>query len=292
MKKLRFILALFSCSMLIAEGSLHAGALSYCGTLTYIISDNHAVITGFEGKPEILELPSVIDGKKVMEIRENAFYKCSDLKKIVIPESVREIGHHAFYECTSLETAVINGNISKIAEGTFYGCKSLDSVSINSSPLSFGDYAFYGCESLESFSFPPSVTDIGEYSFADCASLYDLNINRELKNIDSYAFYNCENLNKVRLPDGLLSVGRYAIGFSCEGTLKDITITGDSDSIAEHYADENNLKFRERVYYENRSFISADTAAGILAWIPFAVIYALLMYAIITKSKRKKRRAF
>ena len=174
----------------------------------------------------------------------------------------------------------------------FYGCKSLDSVSINSSPLSFGDYAFYGCESLESFSFPPSVTDIGEYSFADCASLYDLNINRELKNIDSYAFYNCENLNKVRLPDGLLSVGRYAIGFSCEGTLKDITITGDSDSIAEHYADENNLKFRERVYYENRSFISADTAAGILAWIPFAVIYALLMYAIITKSKRKKRRAF
>ena len=26
MKKLRFILALFSCSMLIAEGSLHAGA--------------------------------------------------------------------------------------------------------------------------------------------------------------------------------------------------------------------------------------------------------------------------
>ena len=264
MKKLRFILALFSCSMLIAEGSLHAGALSYCGTLTYIISDNHAVITGFEGKPEILELPSVIDGKKVMEIRENAFYKCSDLKKIVIPESVTEIGHHAFYECTSLETAVINGNISKIAEGTFYGCKSLDSVSINSSPLSFGD----------------------------CASLYDLNINRELKNIDSYAFYNCENLNKVRLPDGLLSVGRYAIGFSCEGTLKDITITGDSDSIAEHYADENNLKFRERVYYENRSFISADTAAGILAWIPFAVIYALLMYAIITKSKRKKRRAF
>lgn len=121
MKKLRFILALFSCSMLIAEGSLHAGALSYCGTLTYIISDNHAVITGFEGKPEILELPSVIDGKKVMEIRENAFYKCSDLKKIVIPESVTEIGHHAFYECTSLETAVINGNISKIAEGTFYG---------------------------------------------------------------------------------------------------------------------------------------------------------------------------
>ena len=48
-----------------------------------------------------------------MEIRENAFYKCSDLKKDCDTGSVTEIGHHAFYECTSLETAVINGNISK-----------------------------------------------------------------------------------------------------------------------------------------------------------------------------------
>lgn len=292
MKKLRFILALLSCSMLISKGSLCADALNYCNTLTYIISDNHAVITGFEGEPEILELPSVIDGKKVTEIRENAFYKCSELKKVVIPESVIEIGHHAFYECTSLESVVINGNIPKIADGLFYGCKSLNSVNINSSPLALGDYAFFGCESLKSFSVPESVTEIGEYSFADCISLSDLNVNRELKNIESYAFYNCIKLDKVRLPDDLLSVGRYAIGYDYEGTIKNITITGSSDSIAEHYADENNLKFRERVYYESNSFISADTAAGILAWIPFAVIYVLLMYAIFTNSKRRKKRAF
>ena len=51
-------------------------AESYCGKLSYIVSGDDAVITGFESSPEILDIPGRIDGKEVSAIRENAFYKC------------------------------------------------------------------------------------------------------------------------------------------------------------------------------------------------------------------------
>lgn len=78
-----------------------------------------AVITGFEGDRKLICIPEFIDGKSVSEIRENAFYRCKSLEKVIIPKSVEKVGHHAFYECSSLETAIIEGSINTVEEGSF-----------------------------------------------------------------------------------------------------------------------------------------------------------------------------
>lgn len=290
MKKLKLIISALAVSLLTLGNGFSAGALDYCGSLTYIVSGNEAVITGYKGNPEIIDLPSQIDGMPVTEIRENAFYKCSSLKEIDIPQSVSKIGNYAFFECTSLETASVSADIPAIPEGAFYGCESLKNVSINADIVSVEDYAFFGCRSIEEFDFPMSVTDIGAYSFAGCSALSGVSLKGKLQKIEPYSFYNCVNLEKINLPESLLSIGQYAIGFSDSEVSENITITGISDSIAEHYADSSGVKFRSRIYYENRSLINLQTASGFLEWLAFAVVYFLLMY-IILKMKQIKNGA-
>lgn len=291
MKKLKLIISALSVSIMTLGNSFCAHALDYCDSLTYIVSGNEAVITGYKGNPEIINLPSRIDGMPVTEIRENAFYKCTSLKEIVIPESVSKIGDYAFFECTSLETAGISAKISEIPEGAFYGCENLKNINLNASITSIDDYAFFGCRNITEFNFPISITDIGAYSFAGCSALCEVSVSGKLKNIEPYSFYNCESLERINLPDSLLSIGQYAIGFSDSGVSDNITITGLSDSIAESYAQSSGVKFKSRIYYENRSIISAKTAAGLLEWFAFAIVYFLLMYAIISKSRQRKKLA-
>lgn len=290
MKKLKLTFTMAVIFIMTFTSSLKASCLDYCKLIQYSISEDGAIITGFTGKPEILDLPSAIDGKPIIEIRENAFYKCETLKKISIPKSVSSIGHHAFYGCTSLESVEIDGNIQQLPEGLFYGCENLESVDLKIQPSSLGSYAFYGCRSLSEFIVPSSVTDIGGYCFGECLRLNKVTLNGSLKNIEEYAFYNCANLEKINLPETLLSIGQRAIGYSENGKSDTITITGLTDSIAENYAVTNEIKFRSRVRYTNPDKISDTFISQFFTWLSFAIVYILIMTALLTgaKSKRKK----
>lgn len=247
MNKLKMIIAATAATVILPLGDISAGADAYGGYLDYILCGNEAIITGFEGSPEILDLPGEIDGKRVTEIRENAFYKCDSLKKIIIPESVEKIGHHAFYECGSLETAEIYANIKTIDEGTFYGCSSLNNVSFPDGLCYMGDNSFYGCGSLKEIDIPDSVTDIGEYAFADCKMLENAKLPEKLVELEAGAFLRCTSLYNITLPDGVMHIGSYSLGFAGNDKpvpVKDFVITGGEDSLGKIYANENQMKFK------------------------------------------------
>lgn len=287
MKKLRFIFSAFAVSIVMLSGGIRSDAMEHYGTLTYIQTENEAIITGCTGSPETLEVPEQIDGLPVTEIRENAFYKCTSLKRAFIPESVSKIGRYAFFGCTALESAEINGSAQLIPEGLFYGCSNLDKVTLNSSPTVIGDYAFFGCDSITSFEIPLSVTDIGTYCFADCKSLSRVDFGYKLQNIGQYAFYNCQALENIVLPENILSIGQFAIGFLENGMPSNITITGAEDSIAGHYAGSNGIRFKNRIRYTNGSSINIVSASGFLTWMSFATVYFLLMYVTLSRRKFK-----
>ena len=84
------------------------------------------------------------------------------------------MGRYAFWGCSSLASVVIPNSVTSIGEGTFCLCTGLVSVDIPYSVTSIGDCAFLGCDSLASVVIPGSVTSIGDGAFTNCNNLKKL----------------------------------------------------------------------------------------------------------------------
>ena len=128
--------------------SISPEAFKGCKNIKSLNIDNNdfASITFFSDSR--LTLETLVLGSSVKEVGKNAFYGCSSLKWVNIPNTVTEIGKNAFYGCESLETVVIPNSVTAIDEYAFCGCSSLSSLTIGNSVGEIGKNAFDGCRSL------------------------------------------------------------------------------------------------------------------------------------------------
>lgn len=74
---------------------------------------------------------------------------------------VTEIDYWAFYDCSDLWSVTIPNSVTNIWNGAFCG-SGLTSVIIPISVTSIGNNAFVNCEKLTSITIPNSVTSIGD----------------------------------------------------------------------------------------------------------------------------------
>ena len=64
-------------------------------------------------------------------IRNRAFYNCTSLSSVTIPNSVTTIGDGAFHSCTSLSSVTIPNSVTTICNRAFYNCTSLSNINFN-----------------------------------------------------------------------------------------------------------------------------------------------------------------
>ena len=81
-------------------------------------------------------------------IGDGAFYGCSSLPSITLPDCVTIIGDGAFRDCSSLTSITIPNSVTIIGDGAFRDCSSLNWITIPDSVTSIGVGAFSGCSSL------------------------------------------------------------------------------------------------------------------------------------------------
>ena len=159
-------------------------------------------------------------------IGDSAFYNCSRLTSVTIPDSVTSIGDSAFWGCSSLTSVTIPDSVTSIEDDAFRDCSSLMSVTIPDSVTSIGLSAFEGCTGLTSVTIPDSVTSIGDYVFEDCTGLTSVIIPDSVTSIGSHAFSGCTGLTSVTIPDSVTSIEEEAF-MNCTGLtsvhVRDIT---------------------------------------------------------------------
>ena len=151
-------------------------------------------------------LSSIVIPDSVTSIEQATFANCSSLSHIVIPNSVTSIEKGAFSRCSSLSHIVIPNNVTSIEKGTFSGCSSLSNIFIPDSVTSIGDSAFSNCSSLSSISIPDNVTSIGNSAFSNCSSLSNIVIPDSVTSIGDSAFNDCSSLKFISIPKSVICI--------------------------------------------------------------------------------------
>lgn len=113
------------------------------------------------------------DLEGITEIREKAFYSCTALAYITIPNTVTSIGNETFYKSSNLKSIeILSNSITSIPQYFCYNCGSLNSVNIPDSVTKIGMYAFNSCSKLSNITIPANVTKIETYGLG-CGSYFD-----------------------------------------------------------------------------------------------------------------------
>ncbi len=190
------------------------------GDCYYTVENGEATITklsntSYKGE---LTIPSAIGKFPVTSIGWEAFYGCTGLTSITIPDSVTSIGYCAFSGCAGLTNITIGNSVTSIGVAAFNNCTGLTSIIIPDSVTSIGDHAFSYCSGLTSVTVGNSVTSIGYNAFSGCTNLKTLTIGNSVTDMGSNTFSNCSALEEATLLNGVRSIA-YS-GFSGCSSLK------------------------------------------------------------------------
>ena len=185
----------------------------------------------------------------VMSIGSSAFYYCTGLTSISIPNSITSISGNAFEGCSSLDTVYIsdigawcniyfnksNGycyaNPLRFAEHFFLNGVEVTDLIIPASVTTIGSYAFYCYHGLRSITIGDSVTSIGESAFYGCSGLTSIAIPNSVTSIGNSVFGGCTGLTSIDLPNSVTSIGNSVFG-GCTG-LTSIDLPNSVTSIGE-----------------------------------------------------------
>ncbi|MEL3908338.1 MAG: leucine-rich repeat domain-containing protein [Treponemataceae bacterium] len=206
------------------------------------------IITGYKVEkdelPAELVIPDTIDGKKVAEIGEKAFYQCTKIttldlsnctqltsigesafwwcggiEELKLPVSLKSIDEKAFGECKKIKTLDLSKctKLTSIGKEAFKSCTRINVLDLSKCIKldSIGDSAFYGCEGINTLDLPNSLTSIDKHAFCECKNIKVLDLSKciNLDSIGESAFLRCSGIEKLKLPVSLKSIDESA--FRC-----------------------------------------------------------------------------
>ena len=253
----------------------------------YEIIDSSVKITGFAGSSTVVKIPDTIEDKPVSTIGRKSFSQSRDFTAVILPKTTTTIESEAFFNCSWLRHITIPEHCTRIEEGAFagtaltevflpasvvhfsnavYQCPTLLSIKVDPANQVFtsidgilydkkvtavlrcpegrtkavslpstvhhvGRMAFHHCLNLSSITLPDGVDFIGQMAFYRCTNLERISIPKGVKKIEAQTFVDCPRLKSISLPEGLEEIDD-GVFWGCT-SLKTITIPASVTKIHE-----------------------------------------------------------
>lgn len=151
---------------------------------------------------------------------DGAFWYCTELTSVSIPNSVKSIGRLAFTGCSKLSSITIPNSVTSIDNEAFSGCYILTSLTIPKSVTSIGNKAFSNCYALTSIIVEEGNTVFDSRDNCNAiirtatntliAGCQNTTILNSVTSLGGYAFAGCRNLTSVTIPNSVTTIGSYA----------------------------------------------------------------------------------
>lgn len=184
---------------------------------------------------QILFYPSTFKGDDgIVTIAEDytlapyAFYGCSGIVGVEMPETMTEIPANMFNNCTGLVYVNIPEGVTTIGASAFKGLTTLQEVVLPTTLVTINASAFDGCTNLKEFTLPESLETIlgsafnkvavdrvvlpaglktlQSNAFAGATKLEEVIFRGTPTTIGSSAFNGCTSLLSVEIPEGITTV--------------------------------------------------------------------------------------
>ena len=201
------------------NGNKYSGDIVIPETVTY--NNKTLTVVGIDSYAFYYcsELSSVIIPQTVTYIGSEAFEGCGAITSITIPSSVTFIGYWAFGNCISLNNIVFEDG-DKTLEWEYYynncaifdGCP-IDSLYLGRNLKRTDEYYAYGLfedSSVKKLIVGNTVTEIENRSFYGCEKLTEISLGNSVTTIGERAFSNCDNLTEISLPNSVTTIGQFA----------------------------------------------------------------------------------
>jgi serine/threonine protein kinase len=225
----------------------------------YEIVGDAVKITRFIGSATVVKIPDTIEDKPVTIIGRESFKQSRDFTAVILPNTTKIIESEAFFNCSWLRHITIPEGVTGIDEGAFAGCaltevflpasvthfsnavyqcptlvsirvdpanhvfKSIDGllydkdfkavlrcpegrtkpVTLPTTVHHVGRMAFHHCVNIVSVTLPDAVDSIGQMAFYRCTKLESISIPRGVKKLEAQTFVDCPRLASISLPEGL-----------------------------------------------------------------------------------------
>lgn len=165
--------------------------------------------------PNVNLAEEIYIGTNVTAIGSDAFYECTNIKKIIIPNSVTSINDGSSFRKTGLTSITIPDSVtSSIPDCAFYWCTELTNITIGNGVTGIGSDAFEKCEKLTNIVLPNSMTSIGTKAFFRCSNLTNITLGTGLTTIGNQALGNCSSLTSITIPESVTNIGVNAFSYS------------------------------------------------------------------------------
>lgn len=150
MKRILLIISTILCSNLVlAQNTFIIGDITYKPT-----TGNNVKVRSCNQSATNVVIPETVTNNSITYnvtcIGEDAFYWCTNLVSVELPNTITSIESYAFYYATALTSLVIPNAVTSMGWEVFYNCSSLASVTIGSGITELSDGTFSYCDALQS----------------------------------------------------------------------------------------------------------------------------------------------